>query len=279
MALNGVSTEAVMIPKTLPEAQSALKLCAHMPDERFDLTACALACAIHENPDRDITSAFTALEELTCLAQERKPTSAEQLGQLIYGDLGFVGAGHTNYDPANADLIHILTKRVGPPVGLGVVIWRHVARLTQANVSGVDNPGHFLLRLETKEGPIFINSLTGGAVFDDAGVTRLEERAGLSAFSKSILLAVSDRVLALRLQANLAVRAQAIGDDEAWFRTAQRRAILAPNNHEIAHDFSKAAEALGQIQLALEWARHADQLNNGKPHEGNRASILHHKLN
>ncbi len=267
-----------MIPKTRADAQSALKLCAQMPDERFDLTACALACAIHENPDRDVTSALNALEEITRLAQERRPKSALQLAKLIYGELGFAGASHSYDDPANADLIHILTKRVGLPVGLGV-IWRHVARLTQANLSGVDTPGHFLLRLETTEGPVFIDPLAGGALVDEAGLTHLAERAGLSALSKSMLEPVSDRVLALRLQTNLAVRARASGDDEAWFRAAQRRALIAPDNLHIALDYSQAAEATGQIQLALEWARHAGHLEGDKPGGGSRARTLHHKLN
>lgn len=267
-----------MIPRTRADAQSALKLCAQMPDERFDLTACALACAIHENPDRDVTSALAALEEITRLAQERKPKSALQLGQLIYGDLGFAGAGQHYDDPANADLIHILTNRVGLPVGLGV-IWRHVARLAQANLSGVDTPGHFLLRLETPEGPVFIDPLAGGAMVDEAGLTHLAERVGLSAMSQAMLEPVSDRALALRLQTNLAVRARANGDDEAWFRAAQRRAIIAPDKLHNALDFSQAAEAAGQIQLALEWARHAGHLEGDKPGDSSRARSLHHKLN
>jgi hypothetical protein len=36
-----------------------------MPVDRFDLTACALACAIHENPDRDLSEALSVLDQLT----------------------------------------------------------------------------------------------------------------------------------------------------------------------------------------------------------------------
>jgi iron complex outermembrane receptor protein len=48
-----------MIPRTRLDAESALKVCANMPLDRFDLTACALACAIHENPDRDLSEALS----------------------------------------------------------------------------------------------------------------------------------------------------------------------------------------------------------------------------
>ncbi|MFY7924764.1 MAG: hypothetical protein ACOVN5_03075, partial [Aquidulcibacter sp.] len=63
-----------------------------MPVDRFDLTACALACAIHENPDRDLSEALSVLDQLTALAQQRKPQSALALSQLIFGEMGFAGS-------------------------------------------------------------------------------------------------------------------------------------------------------------------------------------------
>jgi regulator of sirC expression with transglutaminase-like and TPR domain len=267
-----------MIPRTLLDAESALKVCANMPLDRFDLTACALACAIHENPDRDLSEALGVLDQLTALAQQRKPQSALALSQLIFGEMGFAGSTKDFDDPGNADLIRILEARAGLPVGLGV-IWRHVARLSNTPLYGVDSPGHFLLRLEASDGPIFIDPLAGGAIVDEVGLSEIANRVGIKALSDAMLAPVSDRVMAVRLQTNLASRARASGQTEGWMRAAFRRALLAPDNYQVALDYSQAAEAAGQIHIALEWAQRASQLQGYTQADRDRTQTLRQKLN
>ena len=267
-----------MIPKTRLDAQSAIKVCANMPVDRFDLTACALACAIHENPDRDVCEALSVLDQLTTLAQQRKPQTALALSHLIFGEMGFAGSTTDFDDPGNADLISILSTRAGLPVGLGV-IWRHVARISGAALHGVDSPGHFLLRLEAADGPIFIDPLAGGAIVDEVGLSEIANRVGIKALSEAMLAPVSDRMMAIRLQTNLAARARASGQIEAWLRAACRRALLAPDNYQVALDYSQAAEAAGQIHIALEWAQRASQLQGYTQADRDRTQILRQKLN
>ncbi len=267
-----------MIPKTRLDAQSAIKVCANMPVDRFDLTACALACAIHENPDRDVCEALSVLDQLTTLAQQRKPQTALALSHVIFGEMGFAGSTTEFDDPGNADLISILSTRAGLPVGLGV-IWRHVARISGAALHGVDSPGHFLLRLEAADGPIFIDPLAGGAIVDEVGLSEIANRVGIKALSEAMLAPVSDRMMAIRLQTNLAARARASGQIEAWLRAACRRALLAPDNYQVALDYSQAAEAAGQIHIALEWAQRASQLQGYTQADRDRTQILRQKLN
>jgi regulator of sirC expression with transglutaminase-like and TPR domain len=267
-----------MIPKSRSEAENAIKACAAMPPERFDLTACALACALHEDPDRDVSDALAVLDRLTALALSRQPQSALALSQLIYGELGFAGAAIPYDDPQNADLISILSVRKGLPVGLSV-IWRHVARLSNAPLSGVDSPGHFLLRLESGDGPIFLDPLAGGAILDQDGLTGLASRMGVDQLTPHMLAPVRDRVLAIRLQTNLASRAKAGGQTEAWLRAAHRRALLAPDHPGILLDASAAAEAAGQIRVALEWAQRASHLQGANADSQSRLLSLRNKLN
>ena len=272
-----------MIPKTREDAEIAIKVCAQAQGDRFDLTACALACAIHEDPDRPVSEALDVLSLITAAAKQHMPATPLDFGELLYGEFGFVGTQGSYDDPANGDLIHILTSRIGLPVGLGH-IWRHVARASDAPLHGTDTPGHFIMRLETQDGPIFIDPFEGGAIVDDDGLSQIAQRAGLKNVSARMLRPVSDRVMAVRLQTNLVARARASGDTEAWVRGAHRRAILAPGNYQVALDYSQAAEAAGQLKTALEWSHLASQLpgapGSGQAGQGDlRSQSLHYKLN
>jgi regulator of sirC expression with transglutaminase-like and TPR domain len=267
-----------MIPKTREDAAIALKVCASAPGDRFDLTACAIACAIHENPDRDTHRALDVLADLTSLAKQRSPKTAEAFAQILFADLGFTGCGGDYDAPENADFIDILTLRKGIPVGLGHV-WRHAARVIGAPLHGTDTPGHFILRLETEFGPVFIDPFEGGAIVDEAGLADIARRAGLDELSLRMLSSVSDRVMAVRLQTNLVARARARGDSDAWYRAAFRRATLAPQNYQVALDFSEAAQAAGFIKTALEWSQIATQLPDAPRGDHNVASQRTQTLN
>jgi regulator of sirC expression with transglutaminase-like and TPR domain len=272
-----------MIPKTREDALIAIKVCANAGGDRFDLTACALACAMHENPDRPVSEALDVLGLITELSQKRAPNTPHDFAALLFGELGFSGAQGDYDDPSNGDLISILTARAGLPIGLGHV-WRHVARVIDAPLHGTDAPGHFIMRLETQTGPMFLDPFEGGGLVDDNGLHELAKRAGLDAINERMLGPVSDRVMAVRLQTNLVARARGSGDTQAWVRAAERRAILAPGNYQVALDYSEAAEAAGQLKTALEWSHLASQLpgaptSNISGQADARTQSLHYKLN
>ncbi len=272
-----------MIPKTRADAEVAIKVCANAQGERFDLTACALACAIHENPDRPVSEALDLLSSITELTKRRSPQTPQDFAALLFAELGFCGVQGAYDDPANGDLIEILLARAGLPIGLGH-IWRHAARVLNAPLSGTDTPGHFIMRLETSNGPVFIDPFEGGAIVSEDGLADIAQRAGLKSLSERMLRPVSDRVMAVRLQTNLVARARASGDVEAWVRSAYRRTILVPGNYQVALDYSQAAEAAGQLKTALEWSHIAAQLPGAPSSTGlgvadPRTQSLHYKLN
>lgn len=263
-----------MIPKTREDAAIALKVCANAQGERFDLTACAIACAVHEDPNRDTHEALDVLAELTALARRRVPKDAQAFAQMMFGDLGFSGCIGDYDAPKYSDFIDILVHRRGIPVGLGHV-WRHAARANDTPLHRTDTPGHFIMRLETAKGPIFIDPFEGGAIMDDEGKTDIARRAGLAELSDRMLSPVSDRVMAVRLQTNLIARAKARDDYDAWFRAAFRRATLSPRNYQVALDFSEAAQAAGHIKTALEWSLIAAGLPDAP--KGNEALIINQR--
>jgi regulator of sirC expression with transglutaminase-like and TPR domain len=247
-----------MIPRSRPEAEAALSALARAPGEAFDLTACALACAAHENPDRDFTPARRTLDALAEAARARSPRTAADFARLLFADFGFAGDRETYDDPANADLPGILERRRGLPVGLGVV-WRHAARAAEAPLHGVDMPGHFILRLETDAAPVFIDPFEGGATLDRADLDALARHAGRQD-AGGHLRPVSDRLIAIRLQTNLTARARAAGDVAAWERAARRRALIAPDHAAIALEHAEAAKAAGLLRDAAAAAARAADL-------------------
>jgi regulator of sirC expression with transglutaminase-like and TPR domain len=249
-----------MIPKTREDALIALKSCAGAPDGRFDATACAIACAIHEDPARNTSGALDVLAEITAAAQKRQPQTPQAFATFMFADLGFSGCTRDYDDPCQADFLSILATRQGLPVGLGL-IWRHVARIVGVPVNGTDTPGHLIMRFETNSLPVFLDPFAGGAILSDDDLTALAQRAGLKQLDARMLRPVSDRILLIRLQTNLSTRARAAGDIDGWVRAAQRRAVLAPDNLQIALDYSEAAEAAGQLKVALHWSEVANALH------------------
>jgi regulator of sirC expression with transglutaminase-like and TPR domain len=266
-----------MIPKTREDAEHAIRACAKASGDAFDLTACALAFSVHENPNRDVSRAQSALEMIATEAMTAQPRSAGELAALLFGKLGFEGARHDYDDPANADLMSILQRKQGLPVGLGIV-WRHAAKAVGVPLYGTDVPGHFILRLETQAEPSFIDPFEGGAQLGERELQALARAAGLEALTSNMLRPVSDRVIAVRLQTNLAARARATGDIDGWERASFRRLLLLNDHWRAALDYSEAAEASGLMKVAIEWAERARAMPGAPPIEA-RAESLKSKLN
>jgi regulator of sirC expression with transglutaminase-like and TPR domain len=253
---------------TRQEAESALAKAGAAPDDRFSLFEAALACALHENPDRDAGPARALATEATERLAERLQTERpeEAICEALGGDLALRG-DHIDYDdPANADLIGVCERRQGLPVALGV-LYMEAARRCRLKVAGVDFPSHFLLRIETDEGPIALDPLLGGRVVLPSELTRRAFAAGLTpdvADRIDILMApVRDRQVALRLQNNIYARASQRRDFARAERSALRRALLDPEDHRPWLDVAAAREGQGALNGALEALARARFLDGG----------------
>jgi len=253
---------------TRENAERALAKAGEAPDDQFSLFEAALACALHENPDRyDSPARALATEAAERLAERLQTDRPEEaICEALGGDLG-LGGDHINYDdPANADLISVCERRQGLPVALGV-LYMEAARRCQLKVMGVDFPGHFLLRIETDEGPIALDPLLGGRVVLPSELTRRAFAAGLTpdvADRIDILMApVRDRQVALRLQNNIYARASRLRDYARAERSALRRALLDPEDHRPWLDVAAAREGQGALNGALEALARARFLDGG----------------
>jgi regulator of sirC expression with transglutaminase-like and TPR domain len=253
---------------TREEAGNALAAAGAAPDDRFPLFEAALHCALHEVPARDPDPArrlcAEAAERLKARLKSERPEDAvcEALGT----DMGLTGDHLTYDDPANADLLSVCERRKGLPVALGV-LYLEAGRRCGLELCGVDFPGHFLIRIETDQGPMALDPFAGGRVVLPSELTQRAFAAGLTpdvADRIDLLMApVADRAVAMRLQNNIFARAIRRGDFAQAERSALRRALIDPRDHRPWLDVAAAREGQGALTGALEALGRAQVLDGG----------------
>jgi regulator of sirC expression with transglutaminase-like and TPR domain len=253
---------------TREEAQRVLADAGAAADEAFPLFEAALACAVHEDPARDAEPVRRLMEQVAerLCARIDQESAEEAIAETLAGDFRLTGDLMTFDDPLNADLLAVAERRKGIPVAVGI-FYLEAARRCGLAVKGVDFPGHFLLRIETEEGPLALDPFSEGRVVLPSELTRRALRAGLTpdvADRLDLLMTpVKNRSVLIRLQNNIFARAQARKDYAAAERSALRRALIDPSDHRPWLDVAAAREGQGALAGALEALARAQQLDGG----------------
>ena len=253
---------------TREEAERVLSMAGETIDGAFPLLEAAIACAIHDIPFRDPAAVHALAEAAATRLAERLQAESpdEALAETLSGDLRLNGDLLHFDDPANTDVIDVAERRRGISATLGI-FYLHAARKCGLKADGVDFPNHFLLRVDTDEGPVALDPFSQGRLVLPSELTRRALRAGLTpdvADRLDVLMAaVSDRQVLIRLQNLLFVRAVASGDFEAAERSALRRALLDPEDHRPWIDVASAREKQGALSGALEALGRAQLIDRG----------------
>lgn len=252
---------------TRDDAEAVLTEAGQAEDGGFPLLEAAIACAIHDYPFRDP-------EPVRVLARNAGERLAERIGgegpdealaETMAADLRLNG-DLLNYDhPGNTDVIDVAERRRGLSATLSV-FYLDAARRAGIKAQGVDFPGHFLLRVETPDGPVALDPFSQGRLVLPSELTRRALRAGLTphvADRLDVLMApVSDRQALIRMQNVLFTRALRAGDYEGAERSALRRALLDPDDHRPWLDVASAREKQGALAGALEALSRARTLDD-----------------
>ena len=241
---------------TRDEAIDVLTQAGQAEDDAFPLLDAAIACAIHDAPLRDPAPvralADRAAERLAERLIEDSPDEA--LSETMCSDFRLNGDLLHHDDPANTDVIDIAERRRGLSAALSV-FYLDAARRNDLRADGVDFPGHFLLRVETPEGPVALDPFSQGRLVLPSELSRRALRAGLTphvADRLDLLMApVSDREALIRLQNMVFVRAIHARDYEGAERSALRCALLDPEDHRPWLDVATAREKQGALTGAL----------------------------
>ncbi|WP_304169934.1 SirB1 family protein [Phenylobacterium aquaticum] len=253
---------------TRDDAEQILIQAGQGGDEDFPLLEAAIACAIHEDPARDPQAAWALAETGVARLTERltRESPEEALAETLAGDLRLTGDLLTYEHPDNADILAVAERRKGLPVALGVY-YLHIARKCHLTVQGVDFPGHFLLRVETLEGPMALDPFSEGRVVLPSELTRRALHAGLTPNVADrldrLMAPAPDRAVLIRLQNNIFARASAARDFPRAERAALRRALIDPADHRPWLDVAAAREGQGALAGALQALTRASALDGG----------------
>lgn len=243
---------------TRDDAEQVLIEAGEADDAGFPLLEAAIACALHDDPFRDAEPARILAAHAARLLAERiavEEPSDDALTEVMAGDLRLNGDLLRYDDAANTDVIDVAERRRGLSATLSI-FYLDAARRAGVEARGVDFPGHFLLRVETADGPVALDPFSQGRLVLPSELTRRALRAGLTphvADRLDLLMApVSDREALIRLQNVLFSRAIRMGDYEAAERSALRRALLDPADHRPWLDVAAARERQGALAGALQ---------------------------
>jgi regulator of sirC expression with transglutaminase-like and TPR domain len=252
---------------TRESAEAAIAAAGATPDSAFPLFEAAIACSLHDDPGGDSeharACAAEAVERVRARLKQQAPEEA--LADALATDMRLTGDLVTYDDPANADIVALWARRRGLPVTLGLA-YIDAARRADLDVRGVDFPGHFLLRIETAEGPLALDPFADGRVVPPSELGRRALLAGLppgvAERLETLMAPAPDRAVLIRVQNNIFLRARDAGDHERAERAALRRALLDPSDHRAWLDVAAAREIQGALAGALDALSRARSLDS-----------------
>lgn len=183
-----------------------------------DLAPAALAIARVEYPSLDIAGYLDAIERMGDAAAGRVSRAGARgehaikvLNEYLYDDQRFTGNRARYDDPRNSFLNEVIDRRTGIPISLAVV-YLEVARRAGVHVTGVNFPGHFLLRAgeDGERQPyaddlLIVDPFHGGALLSEVDCREmLRQHIGEeAAFDRDLLEPATRHEIVVRMLVNL----------------------------------------------------------------------------
>jgi regulator of sirC expression with transglutaminase-like and TPR domain len=244
------------------EARAALDAAGQLPDTELDLAGVALQLARIDAPQADWRTASAHLSELarvmvaTAAADPVAdggdiPRRIGLLSEVLHGRFEYSGDSQTYDAPPNANLIHVIERRRGLPVALGI-LWLHAAEAAGWPAHGLDFPGHFLLALEGAQGHGVVDPFTGRGLDAPALRALLKRIEGEKAELRPGLLApVGKRAVLMRLQNNLKLRRLQAEDMLGALACTEDMLRLAPDSAGLWREAALMNQRLDRIGAAL----------------------------
>ena len=178
-----------------------------------DLASAALAIARVEYPALETGRYLDRLDEMGGRAAQRLGTSVEtssesirSFNEYLYDEEGFAGNRDRYDDPRNSFLNEVLDRRTGIPITLAVV-YLELARRAGLGITGINFPGHFLLRAPgvISGDDLIIDPFHGGALLSEFDCRQLLRNhvGDEAAFDRSLLAPATRHEIVVRMLVNL----------------------------------------------------------------------------
>lgn len=203
----------------------------------------------------DLATDGTDQQALPVDDKEAEPTIDQvvrALQTVIAERNGFQGDAENYDDIANADLMQVIERKRGLPVALGM-LYIHAAMRCGIAVTGIDFPGHFLLRVQANGKRKMIDPFHGAISLGPAELRELlKSFSGLDAeLAPHHYRPSSDIDILLRLQNNIKVRALRAGELELATRVVEHSLLIAPDHEGLWHQLGALYARLDQDHMAL----------------------------
>lgn len=233
-----------------------------------DLARVALEVARDAYPGLDVDPYLDRLDALAERARDRctsldKPRLVlGQINWVLYVEEEFRGNTEHYLDPKNSYINEVIDRKTGLPITLSLLHARIASRLG-LDVSGLNTPGHFLLRVEDPAAgmPVFVDPFHSGALLDRAGCERTLTRvAGRPVrLTDDQLEPCPAREVVARLLRNLKAVYLRSDDYPALIPVQKRLAALNPDEPTELRDLGmlylqtdRPAEAVTPLQTYLD---------------------------
>ncbi len=96
-----------------------------------------------------------------------------ELANFLFIEKGLKGAEKDYYDPLNSNLVYVIENKRGIPISLAV-IYMLVGDRVGLNIEGCNFPGHFLARVEGKDGYILVDCFNQGQLLHEKVITKVD---------------------------------------------------------------------------------------------------------
>jgi len=183
-----------------------------------DLAPAALAIARVEYPSLDAGSYLDAIDRMgetaaarVARAGARGREAVQVLNEFLYDEQRFTGNRERYDDPRNSFLNEVLDRRTGIPISLAVV-YLEVARRAGVQVTGVNFPGHFLLRAGDEQAQLrygtdflIVDPFHGGAILSEGDCREMlrQHVDEQTAFDRELLAPATRHEIVVRMLVNL----------------------------------------------------------------------------
>ncbi len=204
-------------------------------DAAIDLPEAALLLAAADHPDAALDTARARITGLALRLQreaagiESVAARARLLSELVAQAHEITGDAADYDNPANADFLALLDRKLGLPVTLAI-LYVGLARRVGWTADPIGLPGHVVVRVGAEPVTQLIDAFDNGRVLGAHGLAAVLARVigGATTIDAEHLVPLSNRATLVRLVSNQATRARRAGDVARALVLHQRMTLIAP---------------------------------------------------
>ncbi|MBK20539.1 MAG: hypothetical protein CMM52_17045 [Rhodospirillaceae bacterium] len=266
------------------EIVSALEEIGEQADNEIEIGEAALQLAALDQTGVDIKTYRNHLadmaEDVSALVPGNTANNiakrAKSLAEVIADKQGYEGDTATYDDPQNANLMSIIDRRMGLPVGLAI-IYLDVAHRVGWEATGINFPGHFLIRLERGTVRCIMDPFNRGTERNVADLRALlKQVAGLEAeLQPDHYEPVSSRDTLIRLLNNIKLRALSENNPERAAEIMERMLLIAPQRLSLLQEAGVFYTKIGNLRRAAVSLEKFLTLSTDDANRHEAATLLH----